>query len=213
MKKWMLSLGLMVLSVTSFAQTWEEWTRQKRTQRKYLRKQIVALQAYIEFAKKGYEIAQQGLTLVGNIKDGDFKLHRDFIGALSLVNPKIKNSQKVVDIISMQLRIVRNARVTLSNVSASGRYSPDEINYCRKVFNNVLEESLVSLDQLMNVITSGELEMKDDERMKQVEKIYIEMQDKLSFSAAFSEESTILGLQRKGEAIEINRSKIINGLP
>src|SRR3546814_4811730 len=62
-----------------FAQAtkWKEWFRQKKTQKEYLVMQIAALQAYIQVAKRGYEIAKTGLTTIGNIKDGDFNLHRE----------------------------------------------------------------------------------------------------------------------------------------
>lgn len=213
MKKFLLVLLLLPMTIQLSAQTWEEWTRQKKTQIKYLRKQIVALQVYIEFAKKSYDIAKDGLTLIGNIKDGEFSLHKDFFAALKLINPKIANSKKIADIIAIQVRIVKNARVTISNMHATAQFTSAEIGYCQRVFNNLLEECFQNLEKLLLVITACDLEMKDDERIKEIEKIYLDMQEKLSFSASYSEETTVLSLQRKGEQIEINRSKIINGLP
>src|SRR5690348_10673355 len=117
MKKWVGILGLLLLAVSCRSQNADEWLHQKRTQIKYLQKQIAALQVFLEVAKKGYDIAQERLAIIGNIKDGDFKMHRDFIGALSLVNPRIKNLQKVANIIAMQLGIVNNARATISQLS------------------------------------------------------------------------------------------------
>lgn len=213
MKKWVGILGLLLLSISCLSQNADEWLHQKRTQIKYLRKQIAALQVFLEVAKKGYDIAQEGLAIIGNIKDGDFKMHRDFIGALSLVNPRIKNLQKVADIIAMQLSIVKNARATISQLSEGGRFTAQEVEYCRNVFNRVLEESLRNLEQLAHVITNGELEMKDDERLKEIERIYAAMQEDYIFSASFSEQSMLLAMQRKGEQIDIDRSKTLNGLP
>jgi hypothetical protein len=62
------------------------------------------------------------------------------------------------------------------------------------------------------VITSNQLEMKDDERLKRVDKLYFDMQDKYSFCSSFSEEMGLLSVQRLGEQIEIHRSKLMNGL-
>ncbi|MBK6993319.1 MAG: hypothetical protein IPH34_16520 [Chitinophagaceae bacterium] len=69
-----------------------------------------------------------------------------------------------------------------------------------------------TIDELFMVITSGELEMKDDERLKRIDKLYADMQDKYSFCSSFSEEMGLLSVQRMGEQMEINRSKILNDL-
>jgi len=53
------------------AQTWNEWFRQKKTQKKYLVQQIAALKVYLKYLKQGYRIVDKGLSLVGDIKDGN----------------------------------------------------------------------------------------------------------------------------------------------
>jgi hypothetical protein len=212
MKKLLFISCLVSLGLCADAQTWSEWFRQKKTQRKYLLQQIAALQVHLSYIKKGYDIAKTGLTIIGNIKDGDLSLHRDFFNALKQVNPKIRNTAKVADIIALQVRIVKNARATIANIVATGRFTQAEIDYCKRVLDNLLTECFQNLDELLQVITSGELEMKDDERIKQIDRIYLDMQDKFSFCASFSEEATVLALQRIGEQVEINRSKLIKGL-
>lgn len=59
----------------SKVQTFHEWFRQKKTQKKYLIQQIAALKVYLGYVQKGYSIAQKGLTTVSNIKKGNFDLH------------------------------------------------------------------------------------------------------------------------------------------
>ena len=63
----------------------------------------------------------------------------------------------------------------------------------------------------MMVITSGQLEMTDDERIKRIEKIYLDMQDKFAFTASFSNEMSVLAIQRLTEQTELNYSRTING--
>jgi len=78
-------IGLMLfLSAGNIhAQTFSEWFRQKKTQKKYLLQQIAALQVYIGYAQKGYRIAKEGLTTIGGFTKGEFDLHSDFINSLS----------------------------------------------------------------------------------------------------------------------------------
>ena len=75
--------GVMVfIAITSNAQT----------QKKYMLQHIAALQVYIGYAKKGYNIASKGINTVRNIKNGDFNLHRDFFSSLKNINPAIMNA-------------------------------------------------------------------------------------------------------------------------
>jgi len=77
------------------------------------------------------------------------------------------------------------------------------------VFDNLLEECIKNVEELIMVIANGELEMKDDERVKRIDALYADMQNKHAFSSSFSEEMGLLSMQRLGEQIEINRSKIL----
>lgn len=76
MKAWLVLLSLWSPGLQ--AQNIEEITQQKATQRKYLLEQIAAYRLYAGYLKKGYEIAQQGLSLVHTIQDkkqGDDEHH------------------------------------------------------------------------------------------------------------------------------------------
>ena len=50
--KCFVMFALVMYSLTSGAQTWEEWFEQKETQKKYLRQQIAALTVFLDYAKK-----------------------------------------------------------------------------------------------------------------------------------------------------------------
>lgn len=196
---------------TGQAQTWDEWFRQEKTQRKYLLQQIAALQVYLGYLKKGYDIASQGLTTIRNIKNGDFSLHRDFFGSLSLVNPKIRDYARVADIIALQIKIIKEVKETVKGIAEAGQLTPDEMSLCNKVFDNLLAASLKNIDELFLVITSGELEMKDDERLNRIDAIFLEMQEKYAFTADMSEELALLSVQRMQEQHEVGLSKKLFG--
>ena len=54
--------------------------------------------------------------------------------------------------------------------------------------------------------------MKDDERIKAINKIYLDMQDKQQFVRAFSNNTAGLSIQRSNEENDIIISKKLNGL-
>ena len=194
------------------AQTWEEWFEQKNTQKKYLLQQIAALQVYLNYAKKGYNVVNKGITTVRNIKKGDFNLHSDFFNSLRNINPQISKYAKVADIIAYQVKVVKKFKLAMVQIRETKQFTETELDYCNQVFGNLLDECVKTVDELIAVITAGELEMTDDERLKRIDMIYSDMQDKYSFSCSFCEEMVLLAVQRMGEQIEVNRSKIINAV-
>lgn len=189
------------------AQTWDEWFQQKETQKKYLLQQNAALKVYIDYAEKGYNIAKQGLQTIRSIKKGDFNLHNGFFTSLKEVNPAIKNWSRLAGIIAIQIKIVKQVKEVMSSINQHGQFTGDEIDYCKTVFDKLSEDCLEDIDELILVTTSGKLEMKDGERMKRIEKIFLDMQDKYGFVCSFGNEVKVLSVQRWNEGEEINFSK------
>jgi len=197
MKKIIL-LAILLSYEHAFAQNWEEWTSQKKTQIKYLLQQIAENKVYIGYLQKGYSIANKGLTTIRTIKNGDFNLHRVFFVSLNTVNPKIKNSAKVAAIVAFQIRILNESKQSLKQIKETDQFTDKELNYCSTVFDNLLEDCLKNIDELYLVLGSG-LIMTDDERMKRIDKIYADMQSKYGFCSSFSNEMGVLAVQRSGE--------------
>ncbi|MCA6446315.1 MAG: hypothetical protein IM562_04060 [Chitinophagaceae bacterium] len=207
----LVTVGLFAFH-SSNAQTTDEWLNQKSTQKKYLLQQIAALQVYIGYAKKGYTVVTSGINTIRNIKNGDLNLHRDFFNRLKNVNPAIRRYAKVADIIAYQVKIIKQTKMTLQQIKETKQFTETEVDYCKQVFDNLLDECIKTVDELILVTTSGNLEMKDDERLKRIDSLYADVQDKYSFACSFSDDMGILAVQRLGEQMEINRSKLINGI-
>lgn len=54
--------------------------------------------------------------------------------------------------------------------------------------------------------------MKDDERIKRIDKLYTDMQDKNVFSQSFSHSAKGLSMQRRKDKYDIEIEKKLNGL-
>ena len=200
-------LSLTVLFNHSRAQTFDEWFNQKKTQKKYLIEQIVALQVYLDYVKKGYTIAKNGLTAIENIKNGNFNLDRDFFKSLKNVKPAIKNSVKVVDIIAFQYSIIRDMKNVYRFCQNNKHFTPEEVRYVARVHTSMLLLCDASLSELHTIIQSDDAQMTDDERLQRIDKIYGDMEDKQAFVRAFSNDTRLLSLEREKEGIEINQLK------
>ena len=204
----------MLLSLTKpmSAQTFAEWFRQKATQKKYLIQQIAALQVYIGYLSKGYSIAKKGLNTIQDIKHGDFNLHKNYFGSLSSVNPTIKRYSRVAEIISLEINIVRQAESVIRYCKESNQLTLSELTYLQNVFGHLLSDCSKSLDKLFAVVTDGSLTMKDDERLKAIDKIYDDMVDKQVFCRSFGNTTKGLCVQRMNEQNEILFSKKLNNI-
>ena len=198
-----------ILSTAAPAQTWNEWFKQKKTQKKYLVKQIALLRLYLGYLKKGYEIADKGLTTIHNIKNGDFNLHRDFFGSLKNVNPHIANSAKVADIIAFQVYIIQNMKRVNNFCRDNDHFTPEEIRYVTTVYSNMLFLCDVSVSELLMIIRSNETEMKDDERLKRIDTLYDDMLDKHAFVQSFDSDVRLIAKEREREqrSIELLREQ------
>ena len=213
MKKMILLLILFISFGKSLqAQTFAEWFQQKKTQKKYLIQQIAALQVYIEYAQKGYRIAKEGLNTISGFTKGEFNLHTDYFNSLKTVNPEIKKYAKVAEIIAMQVKIIQNCNKANSQLRNSDAISVDELQYIGEVFSNLLDDCDKVLDELIAVTTDGKLEMKDNERIERIDKLYLDMQDKFTFSISFSNEAKTLAVSRLKDKDDIKTMRDLQGI-
>ncbi len=177
------------------AQTFSEWFSQKKTQKKYLLKQIAALQIYIGYARQGYDIASTGLGVVRDITSGEFNLHNVFITGLKQVSPAIRDDARIIEIIALQVSIIKAFRA----VKNSNSFSSDQLLYVYEVADGVISECYTDLEELLLVITSGKLEMTDDERLGRLNGIYERILDKSAFTQKFCGDAALLIRQKEIE--------------
>jgi len=187
-----------VLSIQQgFSQTVGEWLQQKSTQLAYLAQQIAGLQIYIELAQKGYGIYQDGLDLIGDIKEGEFSLHQDYFGSLSSVKGRIKNSGAVEDILKWRENITR-MRASLLRKELGGK---------REGVRRALEhlEGLAddAMDQLEGLTTSGHYQLTDEERMVQITQVHRDMYGYYAFSKAFTQQVIATIVMRSKERNDV----------
>lgn len=211
MKKLIIALFLATAALPAGAQNFQEWWRQKETQKKYLAEQIVALQVYISTARKGYDIAQNGLTAIGNIKNGEFSLHDGFFRSLSNVSPAAGNYVRVADIISLQVKTVRSASQGYKMAKASGWIRPGELDYIQQVYGRLADDCIAILSELQSLTTDNRMDMRDDERLQRIDGLYGQMSGNYRFAEEFGRETQLLAISRKREAKEIDNLRLQYG--
>jgi hypothetical protein len=211
MKKIMF-LGLILCAgLSAPAQTWEEWFRQKETQKKYLLEQIAALKVYGDYAKKGYAIAAKGWRTIQGIKEGDLSGHSEFFSSLSQVNPQVIASPFVGGIITLGSRTVAKVKEIKNLLRTTQQLTSSEIKFFSEVLDGLSQESADALYQLGWLTTSGGLELSDDERLQRLHRLYEGVQELYTSTCSLGADIQLLTAQRLRQLLEIHHLKKTSG--
>jgi hypothetical protein len=159
--------------------------------------QIAKLEYFLSQAEKGYQIARQGLTTTGNIKQGDFNLHNLFFQSLSLVNPSIRQYIKVADMIAMELDMVSAYHSYYSQFQNSGLFGAADLAYIYSFYTSLLAKSTNDIAELTDVITDGDLQMNDAQRLDRIDKLYASVTTLYQALQNFNSRVQLLALQKK----------------
>ncbi|OQP65481.1 hypothetical protein A3860_17610 [Niastella vici] len=146
---------------------------------------------------KGYQILTKGYNNIKNLAEGNFNLHKVFLDGLLQVSPTVTKYKRVADIISLQLVLVKEYKGAFRQFSSANILNADDLQYLQDVYQNLLDRSLKNLDELLMIITSGQLRMNDAERLNAIDRIYTDMQDKLQFLRYFNDKTYLVIVQKK----------------
>ena len=166
----------------------------------------------LEDMKKGYEVVYAGYSTIQNLSEGNFNLHRTFLDGLLQVNPTIRDYQRIGDIINYQIILVKEYKNAYNRFKKDGNLSIQEVEYMGDVYKNLFDQSLENLNDLTMIITADKLRMSDGERLKAIDRIYHEMQEKLLFLRNFNRNTTILAVQRARETNDVMVLRSIYGI-
>lgn len=209
-KRFVIIIGLCLCISVANAQTWNEWFRQKKTQKRYLIQQIAALKVYLNYLKEGYDVAKKGLGMIGDIKDGNFYDHSTYFESLLLVKPTIHESQKVGLIVVLQRQILNEFAQLQKDCGKDGKVTKEELNYINDVRSNMLEQCEDSITELNKIVSDNSSQLTDDERLERIDLIYEEIIDKRNFARSFSNSTRMIMAQREREYNEVRTLKNLN---
>ena len=160
--------------------------------------------------KAGYQILSKGYGTIKDLSEGNFNLHQTFLDALLQVSPTVRNYRRVADIAQSQVALVNESRRALERWQGSGQFTGSELGYFEGVYGRLLDASLRNLDELLTIMTSGEVRMSDAERLAAIDAIYADLEDKLLFLREFNNTTSILALQRGKDQGDVDRMRALN---
>lgn len=203
MKQFYIIVVFITTVVQSNGQTFSEWFRQNKTQKKYLLEQIAALQVYTDYLEKGYFIVHARLSHIKNSKQGDVRLHADYFNSLLSIKPTIRNYRRVNDIIGLKLEIESISRRILKQVKAVKVLKQAQRDYIGFVLNQLIEGCAGDVELLLQLLTPNLLQLKDNERLDKIEGLYEDMQERYLFARSFENKIHQLQLNQASETKDI----------
>lgn len=178
---WKLTkVAILIIFLNSFnshAQTFKEWFRQKKTQKEYLLQQIAALWAYGSQLKEGYNLVKDKTGGISRFIGSEYDLHKDFFNRLKEVDPSLLKSGKVESILKLHSEMDKQRIYTWKTLSASTFITHNEKQQIKVLFDGLAGRSDSELHDMEIVLSSGLLELTDDERIKRIDKIYRNSQE------------------------------------
>ncbi|SDH48773.1 hypothetical protein [Mucilaginibacter gossypii] len=195
-----LTCLFLLFGLTTRAQTFAEWFRQKSTQKKYLYQQIAALQIYSGYLHKGYSIAKGGLGSIGGYIGNEYGLHGSYYAHLKTVSVPVKNNPQINDILRWQQDILQKA----GQLKAQSGLTSNETHYVDKVCDALLSDCDARLNDLQTILADQKTEMSDEERIRQIARLHQAMQDNYRFAAGFQAQLQLYVRDKKQQIQDIN---------
>jgi DNA repair ATPase RecN len=161
---------------------------------------------------KGYEILKTGYTTIKDISEGNFNLHKTFLDGLLAVSPVVQKYERVADIIDLQARIVKEYKSAMNRYRQNVHFNPDELEYIGNIYSNLVDKSVKNLENLISVLTAGELRMNDAQRLKSIDGIYADTKDQFLFLRHFDNSTDLLAMNRSNEANDIQTLRNLHGI-
>ena len=207
MKRLILIFYLASISLTTNAQTWNEWWKQKDTQKKYLAEQIVALKAYGAVLKEGYEVVSKGLGLVHTIQNGDYVQHETYFSSFSTVNPLLKKHPQAERTVTLYSKTRQLTLEIPNRLFAENSFTASEEKTIRHVLHSISKACDDILTELQTLLDKNQLNLSDSERISQLSQIHEKIQEVYGYTMRFYQSCQNLSLYRQHESQAIEHQK------
>lgn len=165
------------------------------------------LEEILDNMYKGYKILTTGYNRIKDIAEGNYELHEVFLDGLFAVNPSVAKYKRIPEIIRYQKLLMKEYRRAFDRFRNDENLTSDEIRYLERVYSYLAQRSLHNLEELTMVVTADKLRMSDDERIQAIDRIYLDVENKLSFLRYFNNSTHILVAQRAKENSELGAVK------
>jgi hypothetical protein len=168
---------------------------------------LAQLKSMLSQMYQGYTILDKGYNNIKDLSEGNFSLHKNFLDGLLTVSPAVRNSKKIVDIITAQASLVKEYKASFSHFKSLNIFQPAELDYLSSVYTNLFNRSVAHLEELALIINEGRLRMNDAERLDAIDRIAASMNEKVTALRQFNKHNESLSQQRVQQKLDTRKLK------
>lgn len=144
-----------------------------------------------------YTVVHQGYEDIKNLSQGTFSLHKAFLDGLLAVSPAVSSYAKVGDIVHKEALLVQEYEAASKYLRGTGQFTDQELVYFGNVYANMVQGSVKNVNELMMVVTAGELRMSDAERLAAIDRIDGNISGQLDYLRRFDNQAAVQAAQRQ----------------
>jgi len=174
---------------------------------------LASMKATLQQMYNGYTTLESGYTNIRDIAKGNFNLHQAFLDALLVISPAVASDPRIPTIINTEYSIVAGCQAANSRWSASGVFTPQELNYIIDTYSALLTRCMQSIEELTMVITADQLRMSDGQRIQAIARIDEETKQQAAMLQQLDNTLSIQTAQRQAAQGDLNTLNSIYGIP
>jgi conjugation system TraG family ATPase len=170
---------------------------------------------YLQNTEKALENQMTG-GLLGDIGDwvqDEEDLYRGYYQELWQVKAAFTSYSRVVQLIQRQEQLVRDYQQAVSAVQRDPHFSPAEVTLMLHVYSGILNASIRNVSQLVTVVNSFVAQMDDAGRLRIIDETAAAVDRNYADLHGYSQENSLLSLQRARDEGDIQTVKALYGLP
>lgn len=170
---------------------------------------------WLQNAQKALENTMSKLKLdeISNWVEKQRTLYKDYYEELVKVKSIISYYQRFRDISQRQIQLVGEYHRAWNLFRQDKHFTSDELNYMRKVYSGILDESAKNIDQIFLVINSFQTQMSDAKRLEIINAAADQVDANYYDLTRFNQQNIIISLQRAKAYNDVEVVKKLYGLP
>jgi hypothetical protein len=170
---------------------------------------------YLQNTEKALENQMTGGLLgdIGGWVQDQEDLYRGYYQELWQVKAAFTSYSRVAQLIQRQEQLVRDYRQAVSAVQRDPHFSPTEVTLMLHVYSGILNASIRNVSQLAAVINSFVTQMDDAGRLRIIDETAAAVDRNYADLHGYSQENSLLSLQRARDEGDIQTVKALYGLP
>jgi hypothetical protein len=158
------------------------------------------------------EMEQLDLDDITDWVQNEWDLFNGYYQELWQVKAALATYVKVVSMIDKQAQLLRQEQAAMAAVRQDPHFSAAEVNYIANVYAGIVKESADNLSKLYLVIESFVTQMSDGDRLALIDGAADGIDRNANDLDAFSQQNSLLSLERAQDESDIQQIKVLYGL-